>query len=162
NAYTWAVSGTTYDDVVQGGGPTCWVEASLAAATYRGYNLGADIAYLGNGNYRVYWAKADNMGRWSEDVNFTGALNPAGSTSHTAGESWVTIMQRGILTSMGQSLTSPTGGSTSGVMPLLTGHTTSFYAGNDITNLTAAVNSGKLVTALTNSDPTQVTGGLVN
>jgi hypothetical protein len=151
-AYYPVVNGTSYTDIVQGQGGTCWILSSLAAACNRGYNLGNNIQYAGNADFRVWLNKPDIHGNWYEDVYFDGTTTSADPVPQ-GGESWVVIYQRAILEAVGDSVTSPPGGNPSTVMPYLTGRTSSLYYGNDITDLTIALNSGKLVTAATNSPP---------
>jgi hypothetical protein len=151
SAYYPVINGTAYTDVVQGQGGTCWILASLAAAANRGVNLADSIQYQGNADYRVWWDQPDANHKLYEDVTFNGNLYSGADPQPQNGEFWTVIYQRALLEAFNDSITSPPGGSPSNVMPLLTGRASSLYYGNDMTDLTNALNAGKLVTAATNA-----------
>lgn len=160
NAYVTTYAGTSITDIRQGGGNTCWVMSSLAAATYRGIDLPSRIQYLGDGTYRVNWRWYDSRFQMFEDVKFVGDVNVVDAQPQSPGESWPLLYQRAILQGYYFSLTNPPGGNPAFPMSLLTGRSTVQYDGTDLTNLKNALANGKLVTALTNQNPANVYGNL--
>jgi hypothetical protein len=153
NAYMPVINGAKYTDIVQGGGGTCWILASLASATYRNIDLGAKIQYEGDGVYRVSWNEADANGNWSEELTFNGSLYNADPRPQN-GEFWTVLYQRAVLESFNDSLSSPPSGNPVSVMPLLTGRAANWYNGISVTDLTNDLNAGKLVAVTTNSSST--------
>lgn len=159
NPYAPVFDGTTYTDIDQGGGPTCWVMASLAAATYRGIDLGSRLTYQGNGVFRVDFLSADLGPAPSQLVSFTNDILEADAdfSPNQEDEFWPIVYQRAVLNQVGRSWSRPGYGSTETVLPLLTGHADSWRWTSglgDTADLAAArvqnlVRSGKAVTALT-------------
>lgn len=127
NAYVTAIYGAQRDDVHQGGGPTCWLLASLSAVAVN-TNLANRITYLGSGNYRVTLYNAQGQTRY-QYVNFTGERNNADPNfnPNQEGESWVVIMQRAVLQELNISITNPPGGNPVNVFPLLTGRASNWF-----------------------------------
>jgi hypothetical protein len=172
NAYVTAVSGTQRDDVHQGGGPTCWLLASLSAVAAR-VNMSSRIVYQGDGRYRVTLYTAAGATRY-QYVNFTGERNNADPNfnPNQEGESWVVIMQRAILQEMGLSTTSPPGGNPYNALPMLTGRGSSWYGtpststtfGNaDAERIRTALAAGRYVAMCTFGEGTALaTSKLVN
>lgn len=130
NAYLTAIEGTQMTDVVQGGGPSCWVLAGLASAANTGANLDGRIEYLGAATYRVHWLRPDGTGAMYQDVFFNGQRYGADAQtaentknlqtfySSAFAESWVIIYQRAILQQAGREIDNPGSGGTYHEPPL--------------------------------------------
>lgn len=154
NQWVWTVNGTTYDDVFQGNGPTCWLDTSIASAAYQGVDFNSRISYLGNDWYRVglYSVGSYNsVGTWiTEDVNFDGSalsgdarLNP-----NQEGEFWALLIQRAYLESRGLSVTAPPGGYAGNAMRGLTGRSITWI--DNAVPASSTLNVNQIITALNN------------
>jgi Ca2+-binding RTX toxin-like protein len=150
NAYVTAINGTQRDDVHQGGGPTCWLLASLSAVGAN-TNFANRIVYQGDGRYRVTLFTSTGATRY-QYVNFTGERNSADPlfNPNQEGESWTVIMQRAILQEMGLSTTSPPGGNPFYALPMLTGRASSWYGTPSTSTVFGNADAERIRTALAN------------
>lgn len=153
--------GTQYQDVVQGGAPTCWLDASVAALEKSGEDLSNLIQYQGGDWYTVslyaYNNPADHsagMHAVSEWVYFGGGTNGADMVWNSAdpAASWTVIMQRAVLQALGDSITSPPSGDPANALAVMTGRTRTWVWPSDPsvqTTIESALSSGKAVTLCT-------------
>jgi hypothetical protein len=166
NAYVTAVNGTKYTDIVQGSKDTCWINASMAAMANKGVDLSQKITYLGNEVYRVdLYNRIDNAHpeygyRYQpEYVTFDGSTRLADPNRppNQEGESWVTILQRGIIQAVSrfdpsQNLDTPHSGGAIDALAILTGTWSDWVSPSNYANandLGAQVAAGKLIVAST-------------
>jgi Ca2+-binding RTX toxin-like protein len=166
NAYVTAVNGARYSDIVQGSSNTCWILASMGSMANRGIDLSQRITYLGYGQYRVDLYNLIDTAHpqygWRyqpEYVTFDGSgrASDPGRPPNQEGESWVTILHRGIIQAVSrwdpsQNLDSPHGGGATDALAVLTGTygtavSPSSYANADA--LGAQVSAGRFVVAHT-------------
>jgi Ca2+-binding RTX toxin-like protein len=75
NAHQWAIVGTTFNDVVQNGSPTCVFLSALSGAALQGIDLAGRITYLGNYTYNVQLFNADNGQTYNQQVQFDGTFS---------------------------------------------------------------------------------------
>lgn len=169
NAQVLTVDGIAMADVVQGGGPTCWVASALASVALREPGcLTNAVRYVGEDCFEVTLYNRDrrlvtqrvtfNGDRVGADMPFSATADVSGATA----EFWQVIWQRAYLTSRGISIHTQGGGGTGDVLTALTGRATTWVGNGDPANadlrdsawddLKAAVSAGKNVTAVTWSD----------
>jgi hypothetical protein len=153
--------GTQYTDVVQGGAPTCWLDASVAALEKSGEDLSDLIHYQGNNWYTVSLyafndpnSHAAGMHADTEWVYFDGGMYGADMQWNPSdpAASWTVIMQRGVLQALGIPITSPPGGDPANALSVMTGRTTTGVGVNDPnlqTKIESALASGKAVALCT-------------
>jgi hypothetical protein len=132
-----SVGGATYTDIVQGGGDTCWIDASIASLA-TSEDLSLRIYSHGNNWYSVGLYNRNNpadptAGYHSEIqwVYFDGTRTDADLNfdANQPGESWMVVLQRAILQAVAewdpsQSITAPHGGGPTDAQAILTGHWT--------------------------------------
>jgi hypothetical protein len=144
----FTAAGPQFSDIVQGGGPTCWILASMAAAEHSDVNLAQRITYEGNNWYSVWLYNFNDpktrptggMYQETEQVYFNGLTTSADPVFNTLvpSQSWVIIMQRAVIQAVSdwdptQSITNPHGGSAGDALEMLTGKVASYasaQAGN--------------------------------
>jgi hypothetical protein len=147
NAYVTVVNGTTYTDIKQGSGPTCWVVAPLAEAAAKGVDLGSRIAYLGNGDYRISWLRSDGHNQGFEIVKFTGDLLSTDAQPMNRGEMWTILNQRAILQQANRPWNNPGSGGTFTETSLYVGRDSKYIATNDLTTIQSALKGNLCLTA---------------
>jgi Ca2+-binding RTX toxin-like protein len=108
NAHQWSVGGTDRADVNQGAAHTCSLMSTLAAASYQGIDLTANITYQGNYHYTVRMFDTA-LNQWvSIGVDFDGTLlknadgknvdpDPVTVSSQGTTEFWTVLYQRAYL-----------------------------------------------------------------
>jgi hypothetical protein len=156
-----AANGPVYNDVVQEAGPTCWIDAAIAAVLHSGVNLGQRIQYQGNNWYTVNLYNYNDsshttMHAETEWVYFDGTRTPADTNldPNHPGEAWVVILQRAVIEAFEKwdpsiSITNPHSGTANDPLAILTGNSNSPWISTSDSNLTQdiinAVNAGKSV-----------------
>lgn len=167
HAHAWTRFGATFDDIVQGGGPSCWLVSAISSAQLRGENLHNRITYLGESQYRVGLYDAD--GNWSyETVFFDGdradgrgpiTMRNSGHDARPAaeGEFWTILMQRAYLQSRNLSRASTPSGWPTGPLEAFTGYKSQSWSVNpsssfnwqDLARMDQAIDRGDNVVACT-------------
>jgi hypothetical protein len=139
NGRVWISGGVAYNDVFQGGGPSCWVESALSSIALREpHRIRDAISQVSEGVYRVtLW---DGRGHSSPQiVRFEGEVfaGDAMLNPNQEGEFWTLIAQRAVLQRLGISLYYPSTGWPDQVLTFFTNRSTTTY-GASSTGLTAS------------------------
>lgn len=158
NAHVVAVNGAAWTDVVQGVGPTCWLNSAMSSAALRGLDFTTRISYAGNFTYTV--TLFDNNGQYllPTFVTFNGdvtSMDAQPDYTFQEGESWAILVQRAYLQSRGLSLTNPPPGGADGPLTAFTGRATTWYgrptngnlADTDLSVMASALSQGRNVIA---------------
>jgi uncharacterized delta-60 repeat protein len=175
NPYQPAPNGISYTQVVQGSSSTCWIAASIAEVASHGVDLSWRIAYQGSNQYLVSLFNRDDptlrtthhYHPITEVVTFDGTLYSADPTPRNPGESWVVILQRGIIQAIShwdpsQSIQSPHSGGARDALAVLTGQ----WGQDDLAPAASgasgavidALNAGRNVVLHTNSTTSTLVG----
>lgn len=148
NAWVWAVGGATYNDVYQGGGPTCWLDSAISSAALHGVNFANRISYLGNQWYRVYLYNTSNV--WTyEDVYFDGTVfnHDAQLNPNQEGEFWALLVHRAYLESRGLSTTNAPSGWADGPLQAFMGQAANTYNDDNLSLIINSLNANRNVIA---------------
>lgn len=172
-----SVNGALYTDINQGGGPTCWIDASIAELASKGVDLSQRIHYDGNNWYTVsLFDRNDNSNPQTggfhavtERVYFDGTRTSAdvGFDAAQPGESWTVILQRAIIEAVAQfdpsqTITNPHSGGAGDAMAILTGQWITEINPSASTaqqSVMSSLSAGKNVTFNTKASTTTLVAG---
>jgi hypothetical protein len=111
-AFTLVMAGPRYDQIRQGSGPTCWINASMAAVQYSGYDLPGQIQGKGNNRYEVKLYNLDDPKKGTAaglhetivQVDFDGKTLPADPKVKTGDKAaiWTVVYQRAVIEAVRQ------------------------------------------------------------
>jgi hypothetical protein len=132
----WCAAGAApnYHLIRQGGGPTCWVVASMAALQYSGVDMSKLVKTRGKNQFEVRLHNFNNPAQRPKggmhadkiEVQFDGKLVGGDAAHASRKDGWVVVLHRGFIEAVrkwdpSQSIEIPHGGGAADALAMLTG-----------------------------------------